>query len=409
MTGSLARRGHLNHFLVYRLSKGEAIKGSMNTMVMPTQSEERTAKNEAPLGKEIPVRVQVRPFEFKDFGVLDTGRQSKRSTATAVVLNLLLLAFAVLLGTVAKRTIEENRRVAVLVTPVMIKPVEPPPPPKIMPRPLPPTPVVMKTEPPKIKLPDVKLPDVPKPAEVKMTQPAPVIAPAAPKKITAPPAPQAVHLEQLASSVPNSSQRPSPIALGSAPNPIAPSNRPATSAVNLGQHGAPQMNASNNSSGPASTKVSLGSGNPDSQTMAGNGSRPVQGVKLGVNGGTGPMNATGRVAGQVNLGQYQQPAVKTPAALVAVKESAPKVLFKPTPAYTPEATALHVSGAVAIKIRVSATGSVTVLAITSPLGHGLDQSAERAIEGTRFSPAVDASGRPVDWEGVVRVNFQLAS
>ena len=43
-----------------------------------------------------------------------------------------------------------------------------------------------------------------------------------------------------------------------------------------------------------------------------------------------------------------------------------------------------------------------------PLGHGLDQSAERAIQGTRFAPALDASGHPVDWEGVVRVNFQLA-
>ncbi len=379
-------------------------------MAMLTQFDERTAPSEEPSAPEPHApSPTVKSFEFKDFGVLDTGRQSRTSTVTAVILNLMLLAFAVLAGTVAKRTLEENRRVAVLVTPVMIKPAEPPPPPKIIPRPLPPTPVVVKAEPPKIKLPDVKLPDVPKPAEVKMTQPAPVIAPAAPKKITAPPAPQAVHLEQLAASVPNNLPHPAPIALGSANNPIAPSNRPATTPINLGQRGAAGMPAANNGSGPASTKVSLGSGSPDSQVMAANGARPVQGVKLGVSGATGPMNATGRVAGQVNLGQYQQPAVKTPAAVVAVKESAPKVLFKPTPAYTPEAAALHVSGAVAIKIRVSATGSVTVLAITSPLGHGLDQSAERAIQGTRFAPAVDASGRPVDWEGVVRVNFQLAS
>jgi protein TonB len=89
-------------------------------------------------------------------------------------------------------------------------------------------------------------------------------------------------------------------------------------------------------------------------------------------------------------------------------QRAPKVLFKPTPVYTAEATALHLSGEVAVRIRVSANGSVTVLGITSPLGHGLDQSAERAIQGTRFSPALDVNGRPMDWEGVVRVNFQLA-
>jgi TonB family protein len=338
---------------------------------------------------------------------LDTGRQSKTSTATAVVINVALIALVLLLGTVAKQKFDANKQVTMLVAPVEIKPV-PPPPAKLIPVPELPKPVV-KLDPPKIKLPDVKLPDVPKPLEVKMTQPAPVIAPAPPKKIVAPPAPVQVNLAQAASVV-NNSPHPTAVALGSPNNPIAPSNRPATSSINLGQRGLPGMPSSNSGTGPAATSVNLGSGSPNSQTMAGNGSRPVQGVKLGVAGGTGPMNATGRVAGQVNLGQAVQPVVAQPQAkLVSVSQSAPKVLYKPTPAYTPEATALHVSGAVAIRIRVSATGNVTVLAITSPLGHGLDQSAQRAIEGTRFSPAVDANGRPVDWEGVVRVNFQLAS
>jgi TonB family protein len=125
-------------------------------------------------------------------------------------------------------------------------------------------------------------------------------------------------------------------------------------------------------------------------------------------GATGPNNATGRQPGQVNLGQSVQPAPAHAALPTTSAQSAPKVLYKPTPTYTAEATALHLSGSVAIRIRVSASGTVTVLAITSPLGHGLDQSAERAIQGTRFAPALDASGRPVDWEGVVRVNFQLA-
>ncbi|SNT29371.1 hypothetical protein SAMN05421770_1111, partial [Granulicella rosea] len=29
-------------------------------------------------------------------------------------------------------------------------------------------------------------------------------------------------------------------------------------------------------------------------------------------------------------------------------------------------------------------------------------------QGTRFQPAKDASGNPIDWEGIVRVKFQLA-
>jgi TonB family protein len=245
-----------------------------------------------------------------------------------------------------------------------------------------------------------------------MTQPVPVVAPAPPKKVIAPPAPQVVSLAHpMAASVVNNAQHPTAVALGQANNPIAPSNRPATSAVNLGQRGMPGMPSSNTGGGPAATAVNLGSGSPGGQTLAGNGTRPVQGVRLGVAGGTGPMNSTGRTPGQVNLGQVQQVAMPKPAAQAAtgVAQNTPKVLWKPKPAYTPEATALHINGVVQVRIRVSATGSVTVLAVTRPLGHGLDQSAERAAGSMRFQPAVDANGHPVDWEGNVTVTFQSES
>jgi len=48
------------------------------------------------------------------------------------------------------------------------------------------------------------------------------------------------------------------------------------------------------------------------------------------------------------------------------------------------------------------------LGVISDLGHGLGASAIRAVEATRFKPATDDSGNPVDWEGVVNVAFQLA-
>ncbi|HWZ51065.1 MAG TPA: TonB family protein [Granulicella sp.] len=344
---------------------------------------------------------------FKDFGVLDNGHQSKASVVTAIVLNVLALGFVIIIGMVAKKTIEETRRVTILTAPVLLKPDPLPKP--LLRAPLPkPTPV--KIDPPKIKLPEAKLPDPPKQPTVKMTQPTPVIAAAAPKRVVAPPAPRVVSLAHpMPASVVNNSAHPSAVALGHPDNPIAPSNRPATSAVNLGQRGLPGMPATNAGGGPPATQVNLGSGSPGSQATSGyNGVRPVAGIPHGVPGATGPNNATGRQLGQVNLGQSVQPALPHAALPTTSAQSAPKVLYKPTPAYTAEATALHLSGSVAIRIRVSASGSVTVLAITSPLGHGLDQSAERAIQGTRFAPALDASGRPVDWEGVVRVNFQLA-
>jgi len=134
----------------------------------------------------------------------------------------------------------------------------------------------------------------------------------------------------------------------------------------------------------------------------------IRGVKLGVTGGTGPMNSRGRVAGPVNLGQVTPPPMPRPSAPAASVGHPPRVLYKPKPEYTAEATKLHIEGVVSVRIRVSSSGSVQVLGITSDLGHGLGESAVRAVEGTRFSPATDASGRAIDWEGVVNVAFQLA-
>jgi TonB family protein len=86
----------------------------------------------------------------------------------------------------------------------------------------------------------------------------------------------------------------------------------------------------------------------------------------------------------------------------------PKVLYKPRPKYTQEAIQLRIEGTVSVRVRVSSTGSVHVVGVTSDLGHGLGDSAIHAVEATRFQPATDAAGRPVDWEGIVNVAFQLA-
>ena len=143
--------------------------------------------------------------------------------------------------------------------------------------------------------------------------------------------------------------------------------------------------------------------------MAGTGTHAVQGVKLGVTGGTGPLNSTGKVAGPVNLGQNQPPPMPKPQApTTTVARTGPKVLFKPKPQYTEEAVKLHLEGTVSVRLRVTSSGGVQVLGVTNGLGHGLDQSALAAVQATRFQPATDASGTPIDWEGVVNVAFQLA-
>ncbi|MGD0442872.1 MAG: TonB family protein [Edaphobacter sp.] len=345
-------------------------------------------------------------MQFSHFGVLNDGSQSKGSLFTSVALNILLALCAIIIGAAAKKSIDNHIKLTHLDEPIpMKKPDEPPPikikPPKILPPP------IVKVEPPKIKIPDVKLPDVPKPPEVKMTQPMPVVMPAPPKLVQPPPAPKVVNLAQaMPATVPNNAPKPQAIALGSATNPIAVSNKPSPTAINLGNTGASGMPKSNNGAG--ATVVSLGSGSPNGQNMKGSGPVAIAGVKLGVTGGTGPLNSTGKVAG-VQLGQNTPPPMPKPSGpMTATAKSGPKVLFKPKPEYTAEAIKLHIEGTVSVRIRVSSGGAVQVLGVTSDLGYGLGDSAIRAIQATRFKPATDDSGNPVDWEGVVNVAFQLA-
>ena len=347
-------------------------------------------------------------MQFTHFGVLDNGSQSKGPLFTSIAINVVIAIVIIIIGAVVRKTISPPEKLTTLVEPIPLK--KPEPAPKVIPKPLP-KPPVLKAEVPKIKVPENKLPE-PKIPAIKMTHPMPVVLPAPPKRVQPPPAPRVVNLAQARpASVVNNSPHPSAVSLGRADNPIAPSNRPAVSSINLGQRGLPGMPASNSGMGPAAKSVNLGSGSAGSQNMNGrdNAANAVRGVKLGVANGTGPMNSTGRVAGPVNLGQAAPPpARESSAPTYAHAGSAPKVLYKPRPQYTAEAIKQHIEGTVSVRLRVSSSGTVQVLGVTRDLGYGLGEAAVRAVQGTRFSPATDASGRPVDWEGVVNVAFQLA-
>jgi len=345
-------------------------------------------------------------MQFAHFGVLDTGTQSKTSAATSLALNL-AVAFVVIVISMAtaKRTIEKNHLLAELVVPVVQKKVEPVKPRIIPPKPK--LPEIAKIEPPKITIPQVKLPELPKQPIVKMDQPKPVLTPPAPRQVVAKAAPVEVSLAHpQAASVVNNDPHPAAVRMGNSTSPLNNLKGPSVAAVNLAA-GMPGMNATNTGNGPAATKVVLGNGSPASTTTRGNGVVAVAGIPHGVPGATG----TGKVAGsqQVNLGQAAPPPAPKPAmAVSAVQRAAPKVIYKPRPDYTEEAKQMHVEGVVTLHIRVLPNGSVEVLAITKPLGYGLDDSAKRAILATKFEPATDASGTPIIWDGIVNVTFQLA-
>jgi TonB family protein len=98
---------------------------------------------------------------------------------------------------------------------------------------------------------------------------------------------------------------------------------------------------------------------------------------------------------------YLEAAIATPGKGV----SAPVLVYKPEPQYTPEATRDRVSGTVELVIVIDAQGNVTDLQERSqPLGDGLDKSAIDTVRTWRFAPAT-LNGSPVPVRVLVEIHF----
>jgi TonB family protein len=80
---------------------------------------------------------------------------------------------------------------------------------------------------------------------------------------------------------------------------------------------------------------------------------------------------------------------------------------KPTPVYTTEARQLRVEGEVLLNVVFTAGGQIRILNIVRGLGHGLDESAQHAAQGVKFSPAM-RDGHPVDSNATLHIIFQLS-
>jgi TonB family protein len=325
-----------------------------------------------------------RAVQFSHFGVLDDGKRSKSAAFISIGINTTLLLIIVILGLIVRNNPVAARKIAEVYLPPKPPAPKPPPPPKnppVMPPKLPTPPKITPTPTP-----------VPPPPEIVKLTPAPPkpLPPAPEVKIAAPPAPKIVSLANpKAASIVNHDANPSPVRLGSPTSPVIATG-PAVSPVNI-QAGMPHMPGGNVGNGPPASKVTLGSGTPGGSNM-----NPKSGSVAAVK----PVQGLGNNVGNVST----TPKVVNPL-LVA---SPPKVLYKPTPNYTAEAKAMHLEGNVSLKIRVAADGQVEILNVVSGLGHGLDESAKQATLATRFKPAVDGTGNPVDWVGTVIVKFQLS-
>jgi TonB family protein len=83
------------------------------------------------------------------------------------------------------------------------------------------------------------------------------------------------------------------------------------------------------------------------------------------------------------------------------------ILEKPRPEYTAEGRSMKLEGDVVLDVVFLANGTIQVNKVISGLGHGLDESAQRAAQQIKFKPA-KRDGQPVDFPARVRIEFRLA-
>jgi TonB family protein len=355
-----------------------------------------------------------RPPISERFGLLPEPRGRFRSFTASVTINLALSALFIW---VAMTQLHKAPPLPRYESTALVFATPPPPP-----EPLPPVPQIKVTPPPaplveaprKIELPK-PLPEPPKPEVARLNTPAmPVLPPAAPKAVVAPPQPK--------------------VGLFASPRTTPVANNQATPSVQTGGFGNPAGAAVN----PDATRPSVpavGSFNaaPGANQGAGEARRGVvQGVGFSTGVANGAPGATSR--GTVASAGFNSGAVggtpggtgatrsvattgfgptgignggASPAKPQTVNFVAPEVLSEPKPQYTEEARQLKIQGEVTLQVKFGADGKVEVLRVVNRLGHGLDEQAERVAQQIRFKPAA-RNGQPVDQITYIHILFQLA-
>ena len=145
-------------------------------------------------------------------------------------------------------------------------------------------------------------------------------------------------------------------------------------------------------------------------TVAGGGGKGVVAAGGFDSGGGGGTSGGARQPQVVKASDFDTHAAQTAAPQQirqAPTEVPLQILSKPSPAYTDEARAMKIEGEVALEVEFLASGEVRVMRVVRGLGHGLDESAIRAVKGVRFKPA-QRDGQAVDVRTTVNIVFQLA-
>ena len=106
-----------------------------------------------------------------------------------------------------------------------------------------------------------------------------------------------------------------------------------------------------------------------------------------------------------------EPSASAPAAgpniiyFAPTSAQLPVPLSMPEPAYTDDARTAQVQGPMKVLIKIGAAGNVSDPQVLTPLGHGLEERALRAVINWRFQPA-RLDGKPIGSSAYVDVHFK---
>jgi protein TonB len=89
-----------------------------------------------------------------------------------------------------------------------------------------------------------------------------------------------------------------------------------------------------------------------------------------------------------------------------IGKTMPKILQRVEPAYTKEASAAKIQGAVILTVVVGADGVARDIQVKQSLDPGLDVNAVAAVQQWKFQPGTK-DGQAVDTKATIEVNFKL--
>lgn len=116
----------------------------------------------------------------------------------------------------------------------------------------------------------------------------------------------------------------------------------------------------------------------------------------------------GTEAAGAKMGRELGPGAEAKTFRIGGDVSAPTVIYKVEPEYSPQARAAGLQGTVLLAMEVDEDGTASNIRVIRSLGMGLDEQAVAALGEWRFRPAMHA-GSPVRVTANVEINFRMGT